>query len=77
MFHACVQKFDGMDEKNLDGELNRALDLSWGGRSEREILFEETIGRGETAWEEVFFSSVGIRGGRPISCSMTISLGVF
>ena len=25
MFHACVQRFDGMDEKFLGGELNRAL----------------------------------------------------
>ena len=25
MFHACVQRFDGMDEKNLGRELNRAL----------------------------------------------------
>ena len=25
MFHACVQKFDGMDGKFLGGELNRAL----------------------------------------------------
>jgi len=25
MFHACVQRFDGMDEKILGGELNRAL----------------------------------------------------
>ena len=25
MFHACVQRFDGMDEKFLNGELNRAL----------------------------------------------------
>jgi len=24
MFHACVQRFDGMDEKILGGELNRA-----------------------------------------------------
>ena len=24
MFHASVQRFDGMDEKFLDGELNRA-----------------------------------------------------
>ena len=22
MFHACVQRFDGMDEKNLSGKLN-------------------------------------------------------
>ena len=27
MFHACVQRFDGMDEKILDGKLNRALVL--------------------------------------------------
>ena len=26
MFHTCVQRFDGMDEKILGGELNRALD---------------------------------------------------
>ena len=26
MFHACVQRFDGMDEKILGGELNRALE---------------------------------------------------
>jgi len=39
MFHVCVQRFDGMDEKFLDGELNRALvsvcmrrGQSWGGR---------------------------------------------
>ena len=25
MFHVCVQKFDGMDENFLSGELNRAL----------------------------------------------------
>ena len=25
MFNACVQRFDGMDEKFLGGELNRAL----------------------------------------------------
>jgi len=25
MFHACVQRFDVMDEKILGGELNRAL----------------------------------------------------
>jgi len=25
MFHACVQRFDGMDEKIFGGELNRAL----------------------------------------------------
>jgi hypothetical protein len=25
MFHACVQRFDGMDEKFLGGKLNRAL----------------------------------------------------
>ena len=25
MFHACVQRFDGMDEKKFSGELNRAL----------------------------------------------------
>ena len=25
MFHACVQRFDGMDKKFLDRELNRAL----------------------------------------------------
>ena len=25
MFHACVQRFDGMDEKILGRELNRAL----------------------------------------------------
>ena len=25
MFHAYVQRFDGMDEQILDGELNRAL----------------------------------------------------
>ena len=25
MFYACVQRFDGMDEKFLGGELNRAL----------------------------------------------------
>ena len=25
MFHACVQRFDGMDEIFLGGELNRAL----------------------------------------------------
>jgi len=25
MFHARVQRFDGMDEKFLGGELNRAL----------------------------------------------------
>jgi hypothetical protein len=25
MFYACVQRFDGMDEKNLDGKLIRAL----------------------------------------------------
>ena len=24
MFHACVQRFDGMDEKFFSGELNRA-----------------------------------------------------
>jgi len=24
MFYACVQRFDGMDEKILDGKLNRA-----------------------------------------------------
>jgi hypothetical protein len=24
MLHACVQRFDGMDEKILNGELNRA-----------------------------------------------------
>ena len=28
MFHTCVQRFDGIDEKFLDGELNRALDGS-------------------------------------------------
>ena len=28
MFHACVQRFDGMDEKILDRELNRALELN-------------------------------------------------
>jgi len=28
MFHTCVQRFDGMDEKILGGELNRALDFS-------------------------------------------------
>jgi hypothetical protein len=27
MFHACVQRFDGMDEKFLGGELNRALKI--------------------------------------------------
>jgi len=26
MFYACVQRFDGMDEKILGGELNRALE---------------------------------------------------
>jgi len=26
MFHACVQRFDGMDEKILGEELNRAID---------------------------------------------------
>ena len=26
MFHACVQRFDGMDEKILGGKLNRALE---------------------------------------------------
>jgi len=26
MFHACAQRFDGMDEKFLGGELNRALE---------------------------------------------------
>jgi len=26
MFHVCVQRFDGMDEKILGGKLNRALD---------------------------------------------------
>ena len=25
MFHACVQRFDGMDEKILGGKLNRAF----------------------------------------------------
>jgi len=30
MFHACVQRFDGMDEKILDRELNRALGFSKG-----------------------------------------------
>ena len=25
MFHTCVQRFDGMDENFLGGELNRAL----------------------------------------------------
>jgi hypothetical protein len=25
MFHACVKRFDGMDEKFFGGELNRAL----------------------------------------------------
>jgi len=25
MFHACVQRFDGMDEKILDGKLNKSL----------------------------------------------------
>ena len=25
MFHTCVQRFDGMDKKNLSEELNRAL----------------------------------------------------
>jgi len=25
MFHACVQRFDEMDENSLGGELNRAL----------------------------------------------------
>ena len=28
MFHACVQRFDGMDENFLGGELNRAYVLS-------------------------------------------------
>jgi hypothetical protein len=27
MFHACVQRFDGMNENFLDGKLNRALVL--------------------------------------------------
>jgi hypothetical protein len=27
MFHACVQRFDGMDEKFLGGELNRAKSI--------------------------------------------------
>jgi len=35
MFHACVQRFDGMDEKILGGELNRAL--------ERKFLGSTTI----------------------------------
>ena len=26
MFHVCVQRFDGMDEKILGGKLNRAQD---------------------------------------------------
>jgi len=25
VFHACVQRFDGMDQKILDGKVNRAL----------------------------------------------------
>jgi len=25
MFHACAQRFDGMDEKILGGKLNRAV----------------------------------------------------
>jgi len=25
MFHASVQRFDGMNEKNLDGKLNRPV----------------------------------------------------
>ena len=29
MFHACVQRFDGMDEKILGGKLNRALIYDW------------------------------------------------
>jgi len=29
MFHACVQRFDGMDEKILGGKLNRALEFWW------------------------------------------------
>ena len=28
MFHACVQRFDGMDEKFFGGELNKALGLA-------------------------------------------------
>ena len=28
MFHACVQRFDGMDEKFFGGELNQALGLA-------------------------------------------------
>jgi hypothetical protein len=27
MFHACVQRFDGMEEKIFGGKLNRALDI--------------------------------------------------
>ena len=38
MFHVCVQRFDGMDEKILDGELNRVVGSSllgsrWKGKS--------------------------------------------
>jgi len=37
MFHACVQRFDGMDEKCLGRELNRALDAA------KQIRFKNKI----------------------------------
>jgi hypothetical protein len=29
MFHACVQRFNGMDEKILGGKLNRAVTMTF------------------------------------------------
>ena len=46
MFHACVQRFDGMGEKFLGGELNRALEnWSWNCASRSSVQLQRAAVR--------------------------------
>ena len=54
MFHACVQRFDGMDEKILGGELNRGM-LHY----PSECFYTRAWQQACAVWSSVHHSGVG------------------